>query len=50
MQAELVGISLSWSPGKAFYIPVKGPLGAFRVFDDVEILYSFVVRRPADPS
>jgi hypothetical protein len=29
---------------------VKGPLGAFRVFDDVEILYSFVVRRPADPS
>jgi hypothetical protein len=23
---------------------VKGPLGAFKVFDDVEILYSFVVR------
>ena len=23
---------------------VKGPLGAFKVFDDVEILYTFVVR------
>jgi hypothetical protein len=25
---------------------VKGPLGAFKVFDDVELLYSFVVRVP----
>jgi len=28
MSAELVGISLAWQPGKAFYIPVAGPLGA----------------------
>jgi DNA polymerase I len=28
MTAELVGISLSRSAGKAFYVPVKGPLGA----------------------
>jgi hypothetical protein len=38
------------SLGKLGVPEVKGPLGAFRVFDDVEILYSFVVRRPADPS
>ncbi len=28
MWAQLVGISLAWEPGKAYYIPVKGPLGA----------------------
>ena len=28
MKADLVGISLAWEPGKAFYIPVRGPLGA----------------------
>ncbi len=28
MWVELVGISLSWEPGRAYYIPVKGPLGA----------------------
>ncbi|MCY2931550.1 MAG: DNA polymerase I [Planctomycetota bacterium] len=28
MAAQLVGISLAWQSGKAFYIPVKGPLGA----------------------
>jgi len=28
MAAELVGISLAWEPGKAFYIPIRGPLGA----------------------
>ena len=27
MWAELVGISLAWQPGKAVYLPVKGPLG-----------------------
>ncbi len=26
MSAELVGISLSWQPGKGYYIPVRGPL------------------------
>ncbi len=28
MWCELVGISLAWQPGHAFYLPVKGPLGA----------------------
>jgi DNA polymerase-1 len=28
MFAELVGLSLSWEPGAAVYLPVKGPLGA----------------------
>ncbi len=28
MRAELVGISLSWRPGRAAYLPVKAPLGA----------------------
>jgi len=28
MLAKLVGISLAWEPGKAVYLPVKGPLGA----------------------
>ena len=28
MWAELVGISLAWEPGRAVYLPVKGPLGA----------------------
>ena len=28
MQATLVGISLATTPGKAYYIPVRGPLGA----------------------
>ncbi|MCJ7729830.1 MAG: hypothetical protein MUO27_08150, partial [Sedimentisphaerales bacterium] len=27
MRAELVGISFSWQPQKAFYLPVKAPLG-----------------------
>jgi DNA polymerase-1 len=28
MWAELVGVSLAWRPGRAVYVPVKGPLGA----------------------
>ena len=28
MTAELVGISLAWEPGRAFYLPVRGPLGS----------------------
>ncbi|MFC1739277.1 5'-3' exonuclease H3TH domain-containing protein, partial [Planctomycetota bacterium] len=31
MRAELVGISFSWLPHKAFYLPVKAPLGAQRL-------------------
>ncbi|HUU59292.1 MAG TPA: DNA polymerase I [Phycisphaerae bacterium] len=32
MFAELVGISLAWEPGKAVYIPVRGPLGAATLY------------------
>jgi len=28
MRAELVGVSLAWTPGEALYVPVDGPLGA----------------------
>jgi len=28
VRAELVGVSLCWEPHKAFYVPVKGPLGS----------------------
>jgi DNA polymerase-1 len=28
VRAELVGVSLSWQPHRAFYVPVKGPLGS----------------------
>ncbi len=28
MRAELVGLSFCWQPGKAFYLAVRGPLGA----------------------
>ena len=28
MWAELVGVSLAWEPGRAVYLPVRGPLGA----------------------
>ncbi len=31
MRCELVGISLAWERGKAFYVPIKGPLGATTV-------------------
>jgi len=35
MRAELVGISLAWEPGKAFYLPVRGPLGATTLDADI---------------
>ncbi len=28
MRAELVGLSFSWEPGRAFYLAVRGPLGS----------------------
>ena len=28
MRAELVGVSLAWEPGTAYYLPVAGPLGS----------------------
>ncbi len=28
MQADLVGLSFCWEPHKAYYLPVRGPLGA----------------------
>lgn len=37
-QAELVGISLAWEPGKGYYIPVRGPLlGAVTLDVDVVV-------------
>ncbi|MBL7220135.1 MAG: DNA polymerase I [Phycisphaerae bacterium] len=35
MTAELVGISLAWEPGKAFYLPIRGPLGATTLDGDL---------------
>jgi DNA polymerase I len=37
MKADLVGISLAWEPGKAFYLPVRGPLGAVTLDNDLVI-------------
>jgi DNA polymerase-1 len=37
MKADLVGISLAWEPGKAFYLPVRGPLGAVTLDADLAI-------------
>jgi DNA polymerase-1 len=31
VRAELVGISLAWQAHKAFYVPVKGPLGSLHL-------------------
>jgi len=31
MRADLVGISFSWQPHKAFYLPVRAPMGAKRL-------------------
>jgi len=42
MQADLVGISFSWQPQKAFYLPVKAPLGS-------EHLDASVLRRELAP-
>ncbi|MFP4053958.1 MAG: DNA polymerase I [Phycisphaerae bacterium] len=36
MWAKLVGISLAWEPGKAVYVPVRGPLGA-RTLDEDDV-------------
>jgi DNA polymerase I len=30
-QAEIVGISLAWTPGEAFYLPVRAPVGEPRL-------------------
>ena len=35
MKADLVGISLAWEPGKAFYLPIRGPLGATTLDGDL---------------
>jgi len=31
VRAELVGVSLCWQPHRAFYVPVKGPLGSLHL-------------------
>jgi len=28
MRADLVGMSFAWSPGRAWYLPIRGPLGS----------------------
>ncbi len=38
MRADLVGISFSWQPNRAFYLPVKAPLGAGHL--DMELVRS----------
>ena len=37
MRAELVGISLSWKPGAAAYLPVKGPMLGAVVLDGEQV-------------
>ena len=48
MWVELVGISLSWEPGRAYYIPVKGPLGAATL--DVDAVRDALQPALADPA
>jgi len=36
MRAELVGLSFCWQPGRAFYLPVRGPLGSSHL--DIEMI------------
>ncbi|MBT3199372.1 MAG: DNA polymerase I [Phycisphaerales bacterium] len=48
MKATLVGISLAWEPGKAFYLPVRGPLGA--VVLDSELVIEKLGPILADPT
>ena len=48
MKATLVGISLAWEPGKAFYLPVRGPLGA--VVLDAELVIEKLGPVLADPN
>jgi len=42
MRADLVGLSFSWEPGRAFYLAVRGPLGSWHL--DIA-----VVRRELGP-
>ena len=47
MWCELVGISLSWKPGEAVYIPLKGPTGATVLpIEDVRRLIGPVLADP----
>jgi DNA polymerase-1 len=48
LRASLVGLAFSWQEGMAYYLPVRGPMGA-RVLDEEETLKAL---RPilADPS
>ena len=45
--AELVGVSLAWEPAKAYYIPVRGPMGAPVV--PIEVLRELLGPILADP-
>jgi len=47
MRCKLVGISLCWTPGKAVYLPVAGPLGATTLtLDDVRRALGPVLANP----
>ncbi len=48
MQAELVGVSVAWQPGRAAYVPVAGPLGSRTL--DVEVVREALAPVLADPS
>jgi DNA polymerase-1 len=48
MRAELVGMSFSWRPGRAFYLPVKAPLGSKHL--DVEAVRPKLAPILADPN
>ncbi len=48
MRAELVGLSFCWQPGRAFYLAVRGPLGAPHL--DIETVRRELGPILADPS
>ncbi len=48
LRADLVGLSFSWKPGEAYYLPVRGPAGA-NLLDEQETLTALqpILRDPA---
>jgi DNA polymerase I len=48
MRADLVGLSFSWQPQRAFYLPVKAPLGTKHL--DIEAVRPKLAPILADPS
>ncbi len=48
MRADLVGISFSWQPSRAFYLPLKAPLGAKHL--DIKMVRKKLAPILADPN